>query len=239
MTVVAEVRDGVKLVADGINNIRTIYSAINDGREYIQRLHPNVKGDLAAMCVEMRKTANAVATASAIITHFRFTVSGNARDLEPARFNDHLLENKAHLRDVEDQLNALRGRCGVIRDHASDLDDKAKTAGFRNLFGLIGVDSEERERQLAGALQRIYDDEMEFHHNVYGMRRTLECALDAIGDELGPPGAMDPENVPNAAATLGEYAEVFGNLESDANYAAYQLQEVITRLEKETAGPAC
>lgn len=231
MPVVNEVLAGVKLVADGIENIRTIYSAINDGKDYIDRLHPDVKGDLALMCTEMRKTCNAVATASAIITHFRFTVTGSARDLEPARFNDHLMRNKLDVKNVEDQLNALRGHCGVIEEHANNLDSKAKSANMRSLFRLIGIDSVPREIQLAEALHSIYDDEMEYHRNIYGMRQTLERALEAIGDELGPPGSMDPANVPKAAAALGDYAEVFGKLESDANYAAFQLQELITGLE--------
>jgi hypothetical protein len=238
MTVVAEVRDGVKLVADGIENIRTIYSAMNDGKEYIDQLHPDVKKDLAAVCVEMRKTANAVATASAIITHFRFTTAGHAKDLEPARFNEHLLESKSDVQDIEDQLNALRGRCGIIREHAQKLDIRARRGGLRSLFRLIGVDSEEREEQLGNALTRIYDDEMQFHHNVYGMRQTLESALEAVGSDLGPRGTMDPKNVPKAAATLGEYADIFNELESNANYAAFQLQQLITGLEAELGAQA-
>lgn len=233
MTVVKEVTDGITLVADGIKNIKTIYEAIQKGRNYISKQHPEVKQALAGMCVEMQKTTNAVAVASAIITHFRFTVTGSARDAEPARFNEHLIKSKKHVRALEQQLNALRGRCGVIASHATKLDRRAKKAGMQNLFELMGVKSRTRERRLAGALAEIHNSEMVFHRNIYGMRYTLETALSAVSDELGPRGSMTPSRVRRAATLLGEYAQLFGKLESEANYAALQLQELITDLERE------
>jgi hypothetical protein len=230
VTIVAEVVDGVKLVSGGIQNIRTILKAIEDGIDYLHNRHPDVKDDLIAMCKEMQKTTQAVAAASAIITHFRFTVAGSAAELEPARFNEHFMKYKTQAVDVTEQLNSLRGRCGIIKDHADKLDEEARKANLIGLFKLFGFDSEERERKLATALQRIYDDELQYHENVYEMRRTLEVTLDDVQSKLGPAGSMDPENVPKAAQTLGEYAEVFSKLESDANYAAFELQKAINEL---------
>jgi hypothetical protein len=232
VTIVAEVMDGMKLVSGGIQNIRTILSANEDGRDYLQSRHPNVKDDVIAMCKEMQKTTQAVAAASAIVTHFRFTVVGQAVEMEPARFNEHFMKHKAQAVAVTRQLNSLRGRCGIIRDHANNLNEEAKRANLMGLFKLFGFDSRERELQLVEALQRIYDDEMQYHSNVYAMGRTLQVTLDDIHSKLGPGGSMDPRNVPKAAQALGEYAELFSKLESDANYAALQLQETINDLDR-------
>jgi hypothetical protein len=73
---------------------------------------------------------------------------------------------------------------------------------------------------------------MQFHHNVFRMRTTLEEVLRVVGDELGSAGSMDPKNVPKAAAVLGEYADLFSRMESNANYSALQLQELIDRLSR-------
>lgn len=118
MSIVKEVADGIKLLADGIDNIRKIYGAIRDGKEYLETTHPDVKTDVAAMCVEMRKTLQAIATASSIITHFRFNVSSQAIQSEPSRFNDYLMQYKTQAMNVESQLDSLRGHCHKIREHA-------------------------------------------------------------------------------------------------------------------------
>ena len=60
----------------------------------------------------------------------------------------------------------------------------------------------------------------------------MEVTLDNIQSKLGSAGSMDPRNVAKAAQALGEYAEQFSKLESDANYAALQLQETINELDQ-------
>jgi antitoxin (DNA-binding transcriptional repressor) of toxin-antitoxin stability system len=232
MSIVGEVRDGIALVAEGIDNIRTIHAAIKDGKDYIATQHAEVAADLVAMCREMRGTLDAIAVGSAIITHFRFTVAGEAIEREPARFNEHLMSHKAQARRVEEQLNALRGKCSVIAGHAEALEAAARRRGLSSLASLFGLRSKERELEVATALRRIYNDEMQFHHNVYGMRTVLQRALEAVEGELGPPGTMNPANVPRAAAVLGEYADAFSRLESDANYGALQLQELANDLQR-------
>ncbi|MFX0197880.1 MAG: hypothetical protein ACFFCW_17295 [Candidatus Hodarchaeota archaeon] len=232
MSIVKEVADGIKLVADGIDNIRKIYDAIHDGKEYLETKHPDVKDDVAAMCIEMRKTLQAIATASSIITHFRFNVSGQAIESEPSRFNNYLIKYKTQAMNVESQLDSLRGHCHKIRDHAKKLEEKAKNAKLAGMLKLFGLSSDQREQELSNALDNIYDDEMQFHSNVWNMRMVLERSLEDIGKKLGPPGAMDAKNVPTAAKALGEYAEHFSKLESDANYVALQLQGLVDELSK-------
>jgi hypothetical protein len=102
-------------------------------------------------------------------------------------------------------------------------------AGILALFGLY---SDQREKELSDRLGKISDDELQFSGNVWGMRMILERSLNEIGSRLGPPGTMDARNVPAAAQALGEYAESFSELESDANHAALQLQGLIDDLSR-------
>lgn len=230
MSIVKEVADGIDLVADGIDNIRKIYDAVREGKKYLETTHPDVRGDVAAMCVEMRKTLQAIAAASSIVTHFRFNVSSRAMETEPTRFNEHFIQYKTQAQAVESQLDSLRGHCSVVTRHAKKLDKKAENAGLGGMLALFGFSSPQREQDLAEGLRKIGDDELQFHSNVWKMRAILEGSLNDIGSRLGPPGSMDARNVPAAADALGEYATRFGKLESDANYAALELQGLIDEL---------
>ena len=232
MSIVKEVSDGIKLVADGISNIRRIYEAIRDGKKYLETKHPDVRDDVAGMCVEMRKTLQAIAAASSIITHFEFNVTTQAIAAEPSRFNDYLIKYKGEAMNVESQLHSLRGHCHKIRDHATKLEEKAKKASLASMLKLFGLDSGQREKELYDALGSVYRDEMQFYSNVWNMRMTLERSLDDIGKKLGPPGAMNAEDVPAAAKALGEYEKHFRRLESDANHAALELQRLVDELSK-------
>jgi hypothetical protein len=232
MGIVVEVADSIRLVAQGVDNIRTIASAIQEGKEYVQRRHPDINEDLAGMCEEMRETLVAVATASAIITHFRFTVGSDATELEPARFNEHLMAHKTQASGVRDRLASMRGHCHVIREHAENLDRTASSSGLQNVWNLLGLRSSEREWQLSESLQEIYDEEMEGYRNVYGMSEAIQGALRAVQAELGPPGTMDPARVPQAAQVLGEYAEAFERLEAECGYTALRLQGLIDDLRR-------
>ncbi len=232
MSIVKEVADGIKLVAEGIDNIRKIYDAIRDGKKYLETTHPDVKSDVSAMCIEMRKTLQAIATASSIITHFRFNVSSQAIATEPSRFNNYLMQYKTQAMNIENQLDSLRGHCSTIRKHAQDLEKKAKKAKLASMFKLFGLNSDQMEQELASALDQVYNEEMQFHSNVWTMRMVLERSLDDIGQKLGSPGAMDARYVPTAAKILGEYAEHFSKLETEANYAALQLQTLVDELSR-------
>jgi hypothetical protein len=225
-----DVSDALKLVAEGIKNIRSIAVAIKDGKEYISRRHPDIKADVAAMCAEMRKTMQAVAAASAIITHFRFTVESEALQSEPARFNEHLMAHKLQARDVEQQLESMRGHCHVIRNHAARLADAAGKLNLLSMFKLFGLDSQTREDELRASLEQIYDDELQVHSNVQRMSHAIGAALNDIQQALGPAGTMSPANVPKAARTLGEYALAFGRLETECNYTALELQRMVDDL---------
>jgi hypothetical protein len=123
--------------------------------------NPEIQKDLAAMCIELRNTSIAVAAASAILTHFRFTVVGSALDSEPARFNDHLIAHKEKAAKVSSSLQELRGHCHVIKHHVDKLRHRADSLNLGKVLLLFGIDSAKREKELLAALQNIYDDEMQ------------------------------------------------------------------------------
>jgi len=231
MGVIKDVADALKDVAEGIEHIRTVAKAVRDGKDYLKAAHPEVRQDLAGMCAEMRNTLTAVAAASAILTHFRFTVAGSVLATEPGRFNDHLIAHKERAAQVATSLQAMRGHCHEIQRHAGRLKDKARSLNMGRLLLLFGIDSAERDRQVAEALEQIYDDEMQGYFLVTKLSDALRKSLDDVAKALGPPGTMLPANVPIAAALLGEYAEAFNALETESNYLALDLQQSIDSLE--------
>jgi hypothetical protein len=231
MGIIKEVTEAPKDVAEGIDHIRTLANAVRDGRDYFKLKHPDIQQDLAKMCVEMRNTSTAVAAASAVLTHFRFTVAGIALDTEPARFNDHLIAHKEKAALVSTSLHAMRGHCHIIKEHVDKLSAKAQSMSLGRLLLLFGLDSAERDRQVAKALQNIYDEEMQGYRLVTQLSVALRLALDDVAAKLGPAGSMLPANVPVSAALLGEYADAFSSLETTSNDLAHDLQESIDALQ--------
>lgn len=233
MTLVKEVADGIKAVAEGVDHIQTIAKAVRDGRDYLKVKHPEIRKDLAAMCAEMRNTLTAIAAASAVLTHFRFTIAGSAVDSEPRAFNDHLIAHKEKAQMVSRSLHAMRGHCHVIRKHADRLHESARSFKLERLLLLFGIDSAERDRAVADSLQDIYDEEMQAYRLAAELSMALQRALAEISAALGPAGIMLPANVPVAAALLGEYSDAFSKLESTSNYVALDLQQSIDALEEQ------
>lgn len=228
---IGDVLDAIKAVAEGIDHISTVAKAVNDGIDYLKLRHPDIKSDLAVMCEEMRNTSIAVAAASAILTHFRFTVAGSALDSEPASFNDHLIAHKEKAAKVSDSLHQLRGHCHVIKTHVDRLHEKAKKLNINKILMLFGIDSSAREQEVLLSLEQIYDEEMQGYFLVSRLSRALQESLEDVGNALGPPGSMLPGNVPRAAALLGEYADAFTELETKGNYLALELQQSISALQ--------
>ena len=232
MSIVKDVADALKGVAEGIEHVQTVAKAIRDGKDFLKVKHPEVRSDLVAMCTELRNTSTAVAAASAVLTHFRFTVAGSALDTEPARFNDHLIAHKEKAALVSQSLHAMRGHCHAIKEHVDRLRTRAKSLNFDRLLLLFGIDSAARDREVATALQNIYDEEIQGYQLVHLLSFALQRTLAEIANALGPSGTMLPENVPRAAALLGEYASAFSALETRSNYLALDLQQTIDALEQ-------
>ena len=229
MPIVGETLDALGAVSEAIGNVRTIAQAVRDGRDYLKTTHPEVAEDLAAMCEEMRKTAHALASASSIVTHFRFVV-GDGLSGEASRFNEHLLRHKSQAERVRQLLESMRGHCSTIRGHAEQIRDGARAKGLRSLFSFLGLHSEAREDELAEALDRIYNEELDYHLNISAMAAAIGLALQSVQEALGPPGMIDPAKVPDAARVLGEHAEAFARVEADASFSALDLQDSIDSL---------
>jgi hypothetical protein len=170
----------------------------------------------------MRKTLNAVAVALSIVPHLHTSVTQAARD--KPRLIEELERHLQHARTVETPLNALRGHCGVIETHAKRIEARANGTPWKKLAELLSFNSDKFEAEIAAALNGIYDDEMQFHHNVYELRDALERALCAVKDEL------DVRGPAAAAKLLGGYAERFNAVQVDANFTAIELQETIAAL---------
>ncbi|MEJ7690774.1 MAG: hypothetical protein WKF76_10290 [Nocardioidaceae bacterium] len=56
MTVIGEIRDAVAMLSDGVQQIRTLVEALNDGRTYLQSKHPDAQPDLARLLRQMNVT---------------------------------------------------------------------------------------------------------------------------------------------------------------------------------------
>lgn len=231
MAIIQEVIEAIGDVAESVDHVRTISEAIKNGRDYLKTKHPHVANDLVAMCDEMRKSSQALAAASSIVTHFRFVI-GDTLATEASRFNEHLVNHKEQAEKLVQQLRSMRGSCGVIKTHSEEISKNANPKGLTSIAAALGLHSAEREQKLADALQGIYDEEMQYHLGVYRMADAVKASLKAVQDTLGPPGIINPSKVPDAAAVLGEYATVFAQLESNCNYNVLQLQESIDELQR-------
>src|SRR5260370_31055901 len=164
MAIIKEVIDAIGTVTQTIEHVQKISEAIRNGRDYLKTKHPQVASDLIVMCEEMRKSSEGLATASSIVTHFRFVV-GDALSMSALQFNQCLVDHKVQPDTVEQRLNSMRGHCTVIKNHANAIAKNADPSGLTmtTLAAALGLHSPERERGLAAALQGIYDEEMQYH----------------------------------------------------------------------------
>ena len=235
MPIVREVQDAISAVADSIGHIRTIAEAVKNGRDYLKTKHPEVAENLAIMCVEMQKSSHALASASAIVTSFSFVLGPDLAS-EAARFNKRLVDHKTDAETVEQRIDAMRGHCTVIQEHADAVAESAESRGLKlSVATALGFHSPDKEGELAAALQGIYDEEMAYHQGVYEMAHAIRATLQVVRDALGPPGAIDPDNVPKAAQVLGEHATAFSKLEDDCKRIRRELQESIDDLRTPSA----
>lgn len=228
-----EITDGIKLISDTIGNVKDIYEAVKDGYQYFNTKHPEIKKDVSAMCVELYKTCNAVATASGIITHFRFNGSPAAIDNEPTRFNQHFIGYKTGSQQAQDLIRSLKGSCHTIRQHAENLRQEAESTGFKNGFlSLFGLYSEERAYNLQLALENVYNEEHEWYLVVGRLSESITLAVQDVSLALETDGLMLSSNVPAASKLLNEYATAFGELELKAGRQADEIQAMVDELNR-------
>lgn len=140
-TVKADV-DEIEIVADRINNFRRVYSAVRDGKKHLETSHPDVKADVAATCIEMRKILQSIGKASSIVNHFRFNNLRRAVTAEPHRSNDYLMQYKTLTMSVESQIDYLRGHCRKIGAHAHEFEKEVKESKLSGMLILFRLNSE-------------------------------------------------------------------------------------------------
>jgi hypothetical protein len=169
--------------------------------------------------------------ASAVLTHFRFAISNDAKGLELARFNKYFIQSKAEAAHLREHIDDLRTHCSKIREHAMSISGSATAAGFAMLFKLLGLNSPEREQELGKQLDKLAYEDFAVANSAEQMLDCLESALKDVQNALGDRGSMYPEKVPVAAALLAEYGPEFEKMEERAVEAVKNIRGLMKELE--------
>lgn len=225
-----DILDGLKLVAEGIKNVRTIAEAVKDGEAYIRVHHPDVQATLRALLAELEKSLVLVKQASGVLTNFRFAVSTDGRSSELARFNDYFIKAKADEQYLRKNIEDLRTHCSKVRAQAGKIAGGTGVSAFATLFGYLGLRSADREKELAEKLDKLAYEDFAIANSAQKMLECLTGALKDVQDALGTGGAMYPQNVPAAAALLGTLGPPFSDMEELASDSARDLRSVIEEL---------
>jgi hypothetical protein len=218
---IKDVLDGLKLVSEGIQNVKTIAKAVKDGTNYLKAKHPDVRDELRALLEELRKNMNVIKQASAVLTNFRFAV---AKPSELERFNDYFIKSKTEAQQLHNQIDDLRTHCSKIRMHAEKITHSAASPAFA-VFSLLGLNSPQREAELGKKLYEIAYGDLSIAYSAERMLGYLEEALKDIQNALGTGGAMDAKKIPDAARLLGQYGPAFEKLENEAAAASREITE--------------
>jgi hypothetical protein len=197
MTIVREVSDAMDLVARTIENGRQIVAALHDARAYLGNRYPKANEDLAGLLTEMRKTLLGLARVSDVVTDFRFTISGPARDLEPARFNNPVIDRKSRLVEFDQSISALKGSSGRMRSYAEALT-KGSGRSFWELFDITGL-SAQRAADVGAKFNDLYVVDERIVDLFQTLLKAAKTALRDVADALGPPGSAARANVSAAA----------------------------------------
>ena len=228
---IKDIIDGLKLVAEGINSIRTIQGAIKSGANYLKVKHPEVQSDLRAMVSELGKSLSVIKRASAVLTNFQFAIAADTRGSELARFNNYFIHSKDEAQHLREHIDDLRTHCGKIREHAMKISKEATAPGFAKIFHLLGLNSPTRELELGKKLDSLAYEDFEIANSAEIMLTCLEMALRDVQNALGVGGAMYPENIPVAAALLAELGPEFEKMEEQAAVALREVQLLAKELE--------
>ncbi|HEY6661841.1 MAG TPA: hypothetical protein VIZ66_02855 [Sphingomicrobium sp.] len=217
--------DAVQLLADLVKNTRELAQAVQDGREYFVRQHPEAKASLVQMLTEMQTTVEGLARVTSVVTGFRFTTDGAARDFEPSRFNTYVISQSEKVAKLRGDLRKLKGSCSNIRDARDKLNDLAGGQGdWAAMFRLFGKSRRARDNELARALSNFYADDRRMIEAIEKILKLSETALEEANAALGPPGHASTYNAEKAAAVLNVYGLVF-------NDSGKQLDALVKTLE--------
>jgi len=223
--------DGLKLVADGIESVKTIAEAVKSGKDYLKTNHPEIRSDLRAMVGELGRSLFVIKRASAVLTNFRFAISTDVKGSELARFNDYFIQSKAEAQLLCDHIEDLRTHCSKIREQAGKISGAANATGFQKIFALLGLNSPAREQQLGQQLENLSYEDFAVANSAEMMLHCLEEALKEVQNALGVGGSMLPENIPEACTVLAEYGPEFEKMEERAAKAIKDIRKLVKELE--------
>lgn len=223
---IKDILDGLKLVSEGIRNVKSILDAVNTGANYLKAKHPDVQGDVRNLVTELGKSIAVIKQASAVLTNFRFAIATDGHGKELARFNDYFIKSKAEAQFLRDHIEDLRTHCSKVRDHARQIGAGCKSDGFLALFAIaLNLRDPQREQELSQKLDRLAFEDFEVANAAHRMVMSLEQALMLVQDALGTGGAMYPQNIPAAAEILGTIGPAFVQIEQEATQALQNVQQ--------------
>jgi hypothetical protein len=229
--IVRELADAVHLLAEVIKDTRELAEAVQDGRKFLTREHPEAKADLVEMLSQMQTTVEGLAKVTSVVTGFRFTIKGAAVDAEPARFNGYVIEQKKQVAALRGDIKRLKGSCDKIRDARDKLN---ALAGNRNdwtaMFRLFGKKRREMTIRLAGTLSGFYADDQRIIDLIRKILRLSQAALTEADRTLGPAAMASPDNVARAAEVLNIYAGVFKESEAKLATLVTTLEDAVDAL---------
>ena len=107
------------------------------------------------------------------------------------------------------RIRELKANCDKVRTLRDKLDARTKAKTWGSMFGLLGSKARKRSQELHSALSNFYADDQRMIQLLEDSLGLAERALADVEDSLGPPGTMNPYNVPIAAKILGLYSVLF------------------------------
>jgi hypothetical protein len=223
---IKDVLEALKLVTEGIKNVKSILDAVSTGAKYLKTQHPDVQNNVQSLITELGKSVGVIKQASAVLTKFRFAVTTDGRSDELARFNDYFIKSKAEAQFLRDHIEDLRTHCSKVRDHANQIGARSNANGFTALFAsVLNLRDPAREQELSQKLDRLAFEDFEVANAAERMVATLEKALTLVQDALGSGGAMYPQNIPAAADVLGAVGPAFEKIELQASQTLHDVQK--------------
>jgi hypothetical protein len=229
---IKDILDALKLVSEGIDNVKSILDAVKTGANYLNTQHPDVQGNVQKLVVELGKSVGVVKQASAVLTNFRFAVSADGRSDELARFNDYFIKSKTEAQFLRDHIQDLRTHCSKVRDHAHQIGARSNADGFVALFAsVLNLRDPAREQELSQNLDRLAFEDFAVANAADRMVVSLEEALMLVQNALGAGGAMYPKNIPAAADVLAAVGPAFQQIELQASQALSDVQKFATALD--------
>ena len=229
MTIVREIADAVGMLAQIVDNTRSIVKAVDDGREYLARRYPDAAEEFAELLDQMQITVEGLAEATSVMSGFRFVVGSRStaeKDLQS--FRNYVIAQEAKVVSLRGQIRKLKADCDKIRGLRDDLEARRDDGTWSSMFGLLGMRKSARRDDLAGAISGFYADDQAMIYEVERLLDLSQRALAEVEEALGPPGHALAHNVPTAARMLGFYSQAFREPQQ-------QLQQLLDALHQTAA----